>query len=488
MALRLCKGKYDIIELKDKKDIKKIVNPNKGKIKDRFLIITINNEFLGYIDTKGNINYNFLSKESCFQDALDVLTKTNLEYIPVIDKKKIIGFIYNDEYLDDALNKIRDLIAFDDGKVLHDLYDNAIIYGYNELSYYLEKFFVKNRFDYKIVDSLFGKDNKIVENHKTMKIYVEGNNGESISNYSYWRVFHEWLFDAVKPIYDIYNQSNKFTYSDENIVCNYLDNSKPFMMARVGNTELWIVKQFIEKQQQIIKDYSNFWLKYLFDTSGFFARDNDIKEVDRFAAEHIQAIKNCDFNLCFGKEDLAEALNITLKSIQEGSHFNFEWENLTNPFNNKWFVHMKNKKILIISPYSESIQKQLKKLNSLYNKQYPCMSILTYQTMQTQLGNNLGYNSFFEALDKMENDIKKLDFDIAFICAGAYGFLLADYVKKIGKSSIELCSYLPNWFGVKIKRYCTYLNVNKYWNGNWIFPIEEPVKNSEEIEDGCYWE
>ena len=58
----------------------------------------------------------------------------------------------------------------------------------------------------------------------------------------------------------------------------------------------------------------------------------------------------------------------------------------------------------------------------------------------------------------------------------------------MGKSAIELCSYLPNWFGIKIKRYCTKLDVNKYWNNNWIFPIEKPINKSEKIEDSCYWE
>ena len=29
---------------------------------------------------------------------------------------------------------------------------------------------------------------------------------------------------------------------------------------------------------------------------------------------------------------------------------------------------------------------------------------------------------------------------------------------------------------------------NKYWNENWIFPIENPIKKSEEIEESCYWE
>lgn len=488
MALRFCKGKYDIIELNNKKEIYSIKKKYKGKLKDKFLIIKIKNKFVYYIDFKENINYVFLTKDDCFDNAHDIFINLNLEYIPVIDKEKIICFCYNDEYLDDVLYKIKDLIAFGNVKILNTLYDNAIIYGYNELSYYLEKLLKKNNLNYKIVDNLFEKNNDIFENCKTMKIYVEGNKGDSISNYAYWKVFHEWLFESVKPIYDLYNQNNKCIYSDEDIVCNYIKQSKPFMMARVGNTELWIVKQYLEKRLNLVNEYSDFWLKYLFETSGFFAKDNNIKDVDKFAIEHIEAIKNCDFNLCYGNDELAEGLNMVLKYFQNNNGLNFDWDKLTNPFDNKWFYCLMNKKILVISPYSESIKQQIKNIDNLFESKYPNMSIITYQCLETQLNNNLGYNSFFNALEKMKVDINKIDFDIAFICAGAYGYLLADYIKKIGKSSIELCSYVPNWFGIKIKRYCTNINVNKYWNNNWIFPIEKPIKDSEKIEDGCYWE
>ncbi|MDO5568559.1 MAG: hypothetical protein Q4G04_00400 [bacterium] len=485
MALRFCKGKYLIIDNKNIANVKKEEYFKTNN--EKFIIITKQNNIYAYMDKSQNIYYDFVNKDNCFDEAKNLLKINELEYIPVIDNNKIIGFCYNDEYLDDALNKIKDLIAFADAEIFKQKYNTAIIYNYNELAYYLEKLFKKCNMNYEIKDDIFYNNNSIFKTDKTMELYVEGNLGESLNNYAFWKVFHEWLYYSIKPIYDIYKELNSFKYSDEKYIVECLKNNKPFMMARIGNTELWIIKQYIQKKLKIINNYNDFWLNFFFNTSGFFAKDNNVNEVDNYAKESIESIKNCDFNLCYGNDELAEGLNLVLSTLQENNK-NFNWDLLCNPFNNNWFSHLKNKKVLIISPYSKSIEEQKNKLYKLYNHEYPNMQIITYQCLQTQLNNNMGYDTFFEALEKMKVDISKIDFDIAFICAGAYGFLLASYVKNIGKSSIEICSYLPNWFGVKIKRYCTNIRINKFWNEHWIFPVEKPLDNSEKIEDNCYWE
>lgn len=479
MALRLCKGTYIV------NDINNIDYSYFNNSNHKIIIVKKDNNIYGYTTEEKVIHRDFLNLNNCFELGHQLLKKNNIEYIPVIDNKKIIGFCYNDEYLDDALNKIIDLITFK--PEIKNKYSNAIIYGYNELAFYLEKLFKVYNIDYEIKDQLF-KNNKIInKNDKTLELYVEGNNGLSLENYAMWKVHNEWLYNYLKPIYDIYKELSNFKYSDEKIISDYIKKNKPFMMARIGNTELWIVKQYIQKRLHLISNYKKFWLDYFFSTSGFFAINNNLEDVDKYAKYHIEAIKNCDFNLCYGNDELAEGLNIVLQKMQKKS-VNYDWDNLTVPFNNKWFKLFENKKILVISPYSKSINNQIKKINTLYDSKYPNLEIITYQCLETQLNNTNGYNSFFEALESMKKDIENIDFDIALICSGAYGYLLSSIIKNMGKGAIELCSYLPNWFGIKIKRYCTNLNINKYWNSNWIFPLEAPIKDAEKIEDSCYWE
>ena len=479
MGLRICKGKY-LITNKENINYDFFDDDN-----NKYIFIEDNGIIKSYI-TKDLKEYKeFLNVRDIFKNGHNLLIKTNLEYIPIIEDNKIIGFCYDDEYINDVINKIKDLITFANKDMLS-AYSNAIICGYNEITIYLEKLFKKCNLNYEIKDNLFEK--KIVSKKSdTLELYVEGNTGLSIDNYSYWRVFLEWLFDNMKIIYDFYDNLNRFVYDQENVIENKIKNSEPFMMARVGNTELWIVKEYLHKQNNLIFDYNNFWVEYLLNTSGFFTKNNVSDDIDRFAIEHINAIKNCDFNLCYGNSELAEGLKMTLDNLQNNS-YSFDWEKLTNPFNNTWFRLLKDKKVLVISPYSKSIEKQYKNIKNIYKEEYPNFELITYQSFETQLNNDLGYNSYFEVLDKMKQDISKIDFDICFVCCGAYGYILSSYIKDIGKTAIELCSYLPNWFGIKIKRYCTKLNVNKYWNEDWIFSIEKPIKKSEKIEDSCYWE
>lgn len=78
-------------------------------------------------------------------------------------------------------------------------------------------------------------------------------------------------------------------------------------------------------------------------TSGFFTKNNIKNDIDEFAIKHIDAIRNCDFNLCYGNDELAVGLKITLDNLQKQS-YNYDWNSLTIPFNNSWFKLLDGKK------------------------------------------------------------------------------------------------------------------------------------------------
>ncbi|MBD4336261.1 hypothetical protein GUH15_09405, partial [Xanthomonas citri pv. citri] len=60
---------------------------------------------------------------------------------------------------------------------------------------------------------------------------------------------------------------------------------------------------------------------------------------------------------------------------------------------------------------------------------------------------------WFEALEYMESEISKMDFDIALIGCGAYGMCLAAHVKRMGKTAIHLAGWTQMLFGVYGKRW-----------------------------------
>ena len=485
MAIRLCKGKYIII-----KDNRISYTFLENDDNNKFIIVTDENEVPKYYIYENKKKYDkFINFEDIYTSGKNILKELKIDYLPVLKNNKIYGFIFDDDHLNDALNKIKELIVISKKiNIFEFKYDEAIIYGYNELTYYLEKLFKTNNLPYQIITN--GQIPLLNKNKKYFVMYVEGNLGLTIDEGAFWKVHEEWLFESIKPLYKIYSEINLLDYDENSIdkLVEMIADNKPLMIARVGNTELAIVKEYLQKQINIISNYDDFWLDYLFSTSGFFAKKRNDDIVDKFAIEHIESIKKCDCNLLYGNDELAEGLKSTLFYIQNEERNKIRWDDLATPYN-KFISAFKKKKVLVISPYSIDIQKQLNNIKNVYgNAIYDNITFETYQSVETQLNNTQGFADYFNALNKMKEDIRKIDFNIALVCCGAYGYILSSYIKDMGRVAIELCSYLPNWFGIKIKRYCTNLTVNKIWNSHWIFPTSKKILKSEKIEDNCYWE
>lgn len=75
-----------------------------------------------------------------------------------------------------------------------------------------------------------------------------------------------------------------------------------------------------------------------------------------------------------------------------------------------------------------------------------------YKSVQSIAGQKTPYKDWFEALEKMKNDIAKIDFDVAIIGCGAYGLPLAGYIKEeLHKKSIHIGGGTQLLFGIKGK-------------------------------------
>lgn len=110
-------------------------------------------------------------------------------------------------------------------------------------------------------------------------------------------------------------------------------------------------------------------------------------------------------------------------------------------------------------------------------------------------GGDLDFKDWFEALRKMEDDIDKLDFDIAIIGCGAYGLPLAAHIKQSGRKAIHLGGVTQILFGIKGKRWenpvqkmCKYGYYPDLMNEYWVRLVEsEKPRTANQVEGGCYW-
>ena len=102
------------------------------------------------------------------------------------------------------------------------------------------------------------------------------------------------------------------------------------------------------------------------------------------------------------------------------------------------------------------------------------------------------FDSWFDALKWMEEQIDTIDFDIALIGCGAYGFNLSAYIKQKGKIGIHVGGALQLLFGIKGHRWtdhpAAYPKLNEMFNAYWVFPPKEDVPAAaKSVENFCYW-
>ena len=278
--------------------------------------------------------------------------------------------------------------------------------------------------------------------------------------------------------------------SDEMV--KWIESGKPMLLARLGGTEGRVAGEYCEKKLGLRKHYSQDVCNWLYTTSGFFADDYENKEVamDEYAELTIDGIKYCDYLSAMFPTKIYMPFFFKYYAKNAVATFSDFGPYFETPIENTWVKALVDKKVLVINSFSDSIEFQYKRKSELVkSKEYelPAFELITYKTMVTQCDERPnGYKNFFEVYNKMLEDIKQIDFDIALIGAGAYGFPLAVEIKKMGKIAIETCGSTPLFFGVYGERNLRE-GVGKHMTDAWIRPIEEKPKRYKEIEGGCYW-
>jgi hypothetical protein len=157
-----------------------------------------------------------------------------------------------------------------------------------------------------------------------------------------------------------------------------------------------------------------------------------------------------------------------------------------------------NKKVLLITPFSDLIKQQIENnnFNVLYNNIYKNTEFV-YYTFPYKFFNTGEQNNNFETLEIIKNEINKLDFDVALLSCGADAGYLSDYIHGLNKCSIYIGGNLPVFFGIFGKREKQnsknkFLFENENINDFSPYIITEipdkykPPKFND-IENGCYW-
>lgn len=287
------------------------------------------------------------------------------------------------------------------------------------------------------------------------------------------------------------------------MIYNLLASDKPCMIARFGSTEMLALVNFLgvnSKKHSVLnyikgKQPEWWWNKNVMNQmqqwSGFFPPTpenmqkfgdlmiHDTKEVDLLGSW----LLNEYYVDCY----LPNASKVNLLLLE--------------PFwsQKPWTRVLEGKKVLVIHPFTETIQQQYQKRKFLFSNSeiLPDFKLITIRAVQS-LGGTEQFTDWFEALNWMQDEMDKIDYDICLIGCGAYGFPLAAHAKRMGKKAVHLGGSLQLLFGIKgnrwenpdfgfktLKRKGAYTSLfNEYWCKA---SDNEKIKSSDKVENGCYW-
>jgi hypothetical protein len=297
------------------------------------------------------------------------------------------------------------------------------------------------------------------------------------------RLCYRFLFKKSIPRRKI--KRNKLLSPDETnqYIYDLILKGEPFMVARYGATELQVMNKFLAKKYHLIRNYPKQLRYYICVYSGFFPDDEDL--MDRFSQLMIKTSEGLDLLGLW--IDLQE--NYFAKKYATNSKFcDLGSLSLFNNMEHAWTKALEGKKVLVIHPFEQTILSQYKKRMLIYEAGIlPEFELKTIKAVQTIAGEkDERFPTWFDALEYMKKQIDEVDFDVAILGCGAYGFPLAAYIKSIGKQAIHLGGATQLLFGIKGKRWDN--RVPSLYNEYWVYPSEEETpKNANKVEGGCYW-
>jgi hypothetical protein len=258
------------------------------------------------------------------------------------------------------------------------------------------------------------------------------------------------------------------------------------MAGRFGAVELSALKIFDFK----IKSRYDKILEQLQNCAGFFPQTIDA--ANAFCELMLQCIPEVDILGVWG-QPFEDYYIKQFGASQLKMTYLFDLEPWSFP-EKPWSAALKGKKVLVIHPFAETIKKQYEKREKLFpgTEILPEFQLEVLKAVQTIAGEtDARFKDWFEALQWMYESAMQIDFDVAIIGCGAYGFPLAAKLKKAGKQTIHLGGATQLLFGIKGKRWESdpaFEYVQKYFNEFWVYPDEaEKPKYASQVEGGCYW-
>lgn len=279
------------------------------------------------------------------------------------------------------------------------------------------------------------------------------------------------------------------------LIIDAIIESKPVLFSRLGSIETETAMIGLHRHSSLKSKMANIYTKGIATNYNPVRRRIKINAgvfpttdqgLDEFSKIYSDSIQHADYlidwkfirnhrrftELCHFKGELIQGIPM-----------------ITN--DNTWSGYLKGKKVLVIHPFKDTIEKQYQRRESLFSdkKILPDFDLKCIKAVSSNGTQEVLFSTWADALHSMQEEIKKVEFDVAIIGAGAYGLPLGAFIKQdFRKPVIHIGGASQLLFGIKGRRWDHTIFGKDYYNEHWMRPSEqETPKGASLIEGATYW-
>jgi len=265
------------------------------------------------------------------------------------------------------------------------------------------------------------------------------------------------------------------------LLAEALEKNLPFAAGKLGATESKVFKQLHGPANKVTESARTEILLH----SGVFP--NDDLNLRRFSQIYLDRLSALDFLAVWyqsGERELVDRLerrpNCAELTALEPYYFDPPWSR-----------HLAGKKVLVVSPFVGTIQRQYERCRSTIWSDVRVLPNFSMRFLKfphsAQLEPN-EFRSWYDILRHFETKLEQTDFDVALVGAGAATMPLAVHAKRVGKIGIGMGGSLQVLFGIAGRRWDQLSFFRNRMNENWVRPAEdETPSRANLVENGAYW-
>ena len=281
---------------------------------------------------------------------------------------------------------------------------------------------------------------------------------------------------------EIYKHYNFIKNQNDELISKFMfdniNNSSGWFLNRLGGSDFDAVFEYFK----IDKNINNYdiirWMNHTKELNGYFDKSSNEETQKQNFIKYLEKMHDCYINsnaytnpvgLIQNNFNIKDKNDFNKSLCRDKILIHYYYIESIYPFLHDFKIWGEGKKILIISPFSESIKYQTKpdRINNLINNYtFPNFTLLTYNTPITynkditDLQKEVDTNNWIEQCKKMEEEISQLDFDVALLSCASYANYLGSFIStKMNKKAIYIGGPLNVIFNIHGKRY-----TNKFYN------------------------